>query len=130
VGARGEGTILLAEDDDAVRAIARETLERAGYRVLAAQDGSRAIGLADAHAGPIDLLLTDVVMPGMNGRELAQTLGARHPGLRVLFASGYADNVLLDQNALAPGVALLDKPFTPAELAAKVRDVLKGVHAA
>jgi PAS domain S-box-containing protein len=129
-GARGAGTILLAEDDDAVRAIARETLERAGYRVLAAQDGSRAIRLADAHAGPIDLLLTDVVMPGMNGRELARTLAARHPGLRVLFASGYTDNVLVDQNALAPGAALLDKPFTPAELAAKVRDVLRGVHAA
>ena len=127
---RGEGTILLAEDDDAVRAIARETLERAGYRVLAAPDGSSALALASAHEGTIDLLLTDVIMPGMNGRELAATLTCRRPGIRVLFASGYTDNVLEGQDALAPGVALLDKPFTPADLAAKVRDVLAGAHAA
>ncbi|HEX6600750.1 MAG TPA: PAS domain S-box protein [Gemmatimonadaceae bacterium] len=127
---RGEGTILLAEDDDAVRAIARETLERAGYRVLAAADGSQALALAGAHDGPIDLLLTDVIMPGMNGRELAATLTRRRPGLRVLYASGYTDNMLEGQGALAPGVTLLDKPFTPADLAAKVRDVLAGAHAA
>jgi PAS domain S-box-containing protein len=127
---RGEGTILLAEDDDAVRAIARETLERAGYRVLAAADGAQALALAGAHDGPIDLLLTDVIMPGMNGRELAATLTRRRPGLRVLYASGYTDNVLEGQGALAPGVTLLDKPFTPADLAAKVRDVLAEAHAA
>jgi PAS domain S-box-containing protein len=126
---RGEGTILLAEDDEAVRAIARETLERAGYRVLAAADGSTALAMASAHEGTIDLLLTDVIMPGMNGRELAATLTRRRPGIRVLFASGYTDNVLEGQDALAPGVTLLDKPFTPADLAAKVRDVLAGAHA-
>ena len=126
--ARGEGTILLAEDDDAVRAIAREALERAGYRVLAAADGSAALELASRHDGPIDLLLTDVIMPGMNGRELAATLSRRRPGIRVLFASGYTDNVLAGQDALAPGVALLDKPFTPAELASKVRDIIMGAH--
>jgi len=125
---RGEGTILLAEDDEAVRAIARETLERAGYRVLAAADGSAALSLASAHPGAIDLLLTDVIMPGMNGRELAATLTRRRPGIRVLFASGYTDNVLAGQDALAPGVTLLDKPFTPADLAAKVRDVLAGAN--
>jgi PAS domain S-box-containing protein len=127
---RGEGTILLAEDDDAVRAIARETLERAGYRVLSAADGSAALAMASAHPGTIDLLLTDVIMPGMNGRELAATLTRRRPGIRVLFASGYTDNVLAGQDALAPGVTLLDKPFTPADLAANVRDVLAGAHAA
>jgi len=127
---RGEGTILLAEDDDAVRAIARETLERAGYRVLAAADGSQALALAEAHDGSIDLLLTDVIMPGMNGRELAATLTRRRPGIRVLYASGYTDNMLEGQGALAPGVTLLDKPFTPADLAAKVRDVLAEAHAA
>jgi PAS domain S-box-containing protein len=125
---RGEGTILLAEDDDAVRAIARETLERAGYRVLSAPNGSEALALAGTHDGPIDLLLTDVIMPGMNGRELAATLTRRRPGTRVLFASGYTDNMLEGQDALAPGVTLLDKPFTPAELAAKVRDVLAGAN--
>ena len=80
--------------------------------------------------GAIDLLLTDVIMPGMNGRELAATLTKRRPEIRVLFASGYTDNVLAGQDALAPGVTLLDKPFTPAELEAKVREVLVGVHAA
>ena len=125
---RGAGTILLAEDDDAVRAIAREALERAGYQVLAAANGAAALALASAHEGAIDLLLTDVIMPGMNGRELAATLTRRRPGLRVLFASGYTDNVLVGQDALAPGVTLLDKPFTPAGLAAKVRDVLMGAN--
>jgi two-component system cell cycle sensor histidine kinase/response regulator CckA len=117
---RGEGTILLAEDDDAVRAIARETLERGGYHVLAAPDGHTALQLADGHQGPIDLLLTDVIMPGMNGRELAEALALRRPGVRVLFASGYTDNVLLDHGVLAVGLSLLDKPFTPATLAARV----------
>ena len=128
VGLRGEGTILLAEDDEAVRAIARETLERAGYRVLSAANGSDALALASTHDGTIDLLLTDVIMPGMSGRELAATLTRRRPGTRVLFASGYTDNMLEGQDALAPGVALLDKPFTPADLAAKVRDVLAGAN--
>jgi hypothetical protein len=124
VSARGEGTILLAEDDDAVRAIAREALERAGYTVLAAPDGPAAIAIADGFAGVIDLLLTDVIMPGMNGRELAEALTARRPGLPVLYASGYTDNVLLDQGVLAQGVSLLDKPFTPAVLTAKVAAML------
>jgi CheY-like chemotaxis protein len=124
VSAHGEGTILLAEDDDAVRAIAREALERAGYTVLAAPDGPSALALADERLDPIDLLLTDVIMPGMNGRELAEALAARRPGLRVLYASGYTDNVLLDQGVLAPGVWLLDKPFTPAVLTAKVAAIL------
>ncbi|MDB4887810.1 MAG: putative two-component hybrid sensor and regulator [Gemmatimonadetes bacterium] len=121
---RADSTILLAEDDDAVRTIAREVLERAGYRVLAAPDGLSALALSDAHDGEIDLLLTDVIMPGMNGRELAESLAMRRPGLRVLFASGYSDNVLLEQGALAPGVHLVDKPFTPATLAARVAEIL------
>jgi two-component system cell cycle sensor histidine kinase/response regulator CckA len=83
-----------------------------------------ALALADGHDGAIDLLLTDVIMPGMNGRQLADALAQRQPGLRVLFASGYPDNVLMDQGALAPGVRLLDKPFTPAALALKVAEVL------
>jgi PAS domain S-box-containing protein len=128
--ARGEGTILLAEDDDAVRAIMRETLQRAGYRVLAAADGAAALALADAHDGPIDLLLTDVIMPVMNGRELATILTARRPGICVLFASGYTDNVLAGQDVPAPGARLLNKPFTPAVLVASVREVLEGTHAA
>ena len=122
--ARGEGTILLAEDDDAVRAIARTTLERAGYRVLAASDGASAVALADAHAGPIDLLLTDVIMPGMNGRELAQAMTSRRPGLPVLFVSGYTDNALAGYGLPSVDHALLDKPFTPASLTAAVATLL------
>ena len=122
--ARGEGTILLAEDDDAVRAIARTTLERAGYQVLSATDGANALVLADGHAGPIDLLLTDVIMPGMNGRELAQAMTTRRPGLPVLFVSGYTDNVLAHHGLSSPNRALLDKPFTPASLTAAVAALL------
>jgi PAS domain S-box-containing protein len=122
--ARGEGTILLAEDDDAVRAIARTTLERAGYRVLAASDGLRALALLDEHPEEIDLLLTDVIMPNMNGRELAERMSALRPGLPVLFVSGYTDNVLADQGILQSETALLDKPFTPASLTAAVAAIL------
>ena len=123
-GSPAGATILLAEDDPAVRAIARETLARAGYHVLAAGHGAEALAIAADFDGAIDLLLTDVIMPGMNGRQLAEALVARRPGIRVLFASGYTDNVLLDQGALAPDVTLLDKPFTPAGLARKVAEVL------
>ena len=122
--ARGEGTILLAEDDDAVRAIARATLERAGYRVLAASDGLRALALLDEHPEEIDLLLTDVIMPNMNGRELAERLSALRPGVPVLFVSGYTDNVLADQGIPQSETALLDKPFTPASLTAAVAAIL------
>ena len=125
--ARGEGTILLAEDDDAVRAISRATLERAGYVVLPASDGASALAVADAHVGPIDLLLTDVIMPGMNGRELALAMTARRPGLPVLFVSGYTNNVLADYGLPSVEHALLDKPFTPASLTAAVSALL-GVH--
>jgi two-component system cell cycle sensor histidine kinase/response regulator CckA len=122
--ARGEGTILLAEDDDAVRAIARATLERAGYRVLAASDGLSALALLDEHPEEIDLLLTDVIMPNMNGRELAERLSALRPGVPVLFVSGYTDNVLADQGIPQSETALLDKPFTPASLTAAVAAIL------
>ena len=122
--ARGEGTILLAEDDDAVRAIARTTLVRAGYHVLSANDGASALALADGHVGPINLLVTDVIMPGMNGRELAQAMATRRPGLPVLFVSGYTDNVLADYGLTAVDHALLDKPFTPATLTAAVAALL------
>jgi len=122
--ARGEGTILLAEDDDAVRAIACATLERAGYRVLAATDGVSALALADGHPGRIDLLLTDVIMPIMNGRELAECMTNRRPGLPVLFVSGYTDNILTDLGIPSAGTALLDKPFTPASLTAAVAVIL------
>ena len=109
--ATGE-TILLAEDEESVRAITREILVRRGYRVLAAADGPSAIDLARRHGGPIDLLLTDVVMPGMSGRELAELLTRDRPGLRVLFASGYTEDEVLHRGVAADGLAFVAKPFT------------------
>ncbi|HEX9485211.1 MAG TPA: ATP-binding protein [Gemmatimonadaceae bacterium] len=130
VPSRGEGTILLAEDDDAVRAIAQVVLERAGYRVVAAPDGASALALADACNEDLDLLVTDVIMPGMNGRELAEALTLRRPGLPVLFVSGYTDNALKGLGLLSSEHALLDKPFTPASLTGAVAAILRGTGTA
>jgi signal transduction histidine kinase len=121
---RGQETILLAEDDDGVREMVREMLQLAGYTVLAAANGSEALRLGGAQQGPIHLLLTDVVMPGMSGRELADRLVQVRPHIKVLFASGYTDEALGQHGVLDPAVTLLQKPFTPDALARKVREVL------
>jgi len=125
---RGEGTILLAEDDEAVRAIARETLERAGYRVLSAADGSAALSLASAHDGTIDLLLTDVIMPGMHGPELAARLAASRPHLPVVFVSGYSDEMPA-LPVVSSRAAFVAKPFTPAALVRAIDTLLAPEHA-
>ena len=123
-GARGAETVLLVEDAPRVRAVVREILEMNGYRVLEAHDGQQAIELSRAHPGPIQLMVTDVVMPQMSGRELAQHLGRARPDMRVLFMSGYTDNAIVRHGVLEAGTAFLSKPFTPDALAAKVREVL------
>jgi len=115
-------TILLVDDEETVRRFGSRVLEKHGFDVVAA--GSAAEALAHADIRLIDLLLTDVMMPGMNGRELAETLLAQHPSLRVLFMSGYAENVLATSVGLVPGAAFLAKPFKPKALVAKVREVL------
>ncbi|MGH7568425.1 MAG: response regulator [Gemmatimonadales bacterium] len=120
----GTGTILIAEDDPLVRTLARKVLEQAGYAVLVAAGGAEALRLAEEHPGPVDLLVTDVVMPGMNGRELMRQLVQRRPGVRVLYLSGYSDDAVERHGVLDPGTAFMQKPFTPAALAAKVRAVL------
>src|SRR5205809_934770 len=122
--ARGSETVLLAEDEPAVRAIAQQALERHGYTVLAAPSGAAALALAAQHAATIDLLLTDVVMPGMSGRDLADRLTAQRPGIRVLYISGYTDNAIVRHGMLEPGLAYLQKPFRPDALVRKVREVL------
>jgi PAS domain S-box-containing protein len=122
----GHETVLLAEDEEVVRRLAAMALERNGYRVIAAPDGLAALEMAEAHDGRIDLLLTDVIMPGINGRELATRFASSHPEARVLFMSGYAGDTLSAQGVLDPTVAFLAKPFVPAELARKVREVLDG----
>src|SRR5437667_1891766 len=122
--AAGTETILVAEDERLVRVLAQKVLERAGYRVLVGAGGADALALAERHDGPILLLLTDVVMPEMNGRELARRLTGVRPGVRVLYMSGYADEAVAQHGVLDPGTAFLQKPFTPEALAKKVRGVL------
>jgi two-component system cell cycle sensor histidine kinase/response regulator CckA len=121
----GTETILLVEDDPALREMASGLLQRLGYTVLTAANGIEALGLREAHQpGHIDLLFTDVVMPHMNGRELADQVQALSPQTRILFTSAYTANAIVHQGVLNPGVALLQKPFTPAALAQKLREVL------
>jgi PAS domain S-box-containing protein len=121
----GSETILLVEDEDAVRQVVRRILVRYGYTVLAAHDGREALRLSQEHAGPIHVLVTDVVMPEMGGRELADRLLALRPSLRVLFTSGYTDDDILRRGVLLPGTAFLQKPFTVDRLVQKVREVLR-----
>jgi CheY-like chemotaxis protein len=128
VTGRGE-TILLVEDAERVRAVVREILEMSGYAVLEAHHGAEALELSNRHAGPIHLLVTDVVMPQMSGRELAQRLATLRPDLKVLYMSGYTDDAIVRHGVLASGIAFLSKPFTPDALALKVRELLDGVGA-
>ena len=122
--AGGTETILLVEDDDAVRAVTRRALSRFGYSVLTAEGGQEAIRIAEEHPEAIKLLLTDIMMPGMNGVEVAAQVGEIRPGIRVFYMSGYADQDLVRQGLLTPGTRFLQKPFTPQELADRVRDIL------
>jgi two-component system, cell cycle sensor histidine kinase and response regulator CckA len=120
----GTETILLTEDAPALRGTARQILERYGYTVLVAQNGTEALTLAQSCRGLIHLLLTDVVMPGMSGRELAERFTAQRPESKVLYMSGYTDDAVVRHGVLRPGIAYLQKPFTPESLAHKVREVL------
>lgn len=121
-------TILLVEDEYAVRALCSRVLQTAGYRVLEAADGVQAVELARSHAGPIDLVVTDVVMPGISGREAADAITAMRPAARVLYMSGYTDDDMLRHGVLRGLVAYLPKPFTPDVLLTRVREVLAPAH--
>jgi CheY-like chemotaxis protein len=122
---RGTETILLVEDDPALREMAAELLGRLGYTVLTAGDGLEALNVTNQHAtGHIDLLFTDVVMPHMSGKELADRVRALYPHTKILFTSAYTENAIVHQGMLNPGITLLQKPFTPSALAHKVREVL------
>jgi two-component system sensor histidine kinase EvgS len=123
-------SILLVEDEDVVRDLAHEVLEEKGYTVLAARHAGEALLVAERHPGPIDLLLTDVVMPHMGGRELAQRVVAQRPRVKVLYVSGYTDDAVLRHGVMEAEVAFLQKPFTAAALLAQVRAVLAGTGAA
>ncbi len=120
----GSETILVVEDHEGVRSLIVGTLELCGFQVLQAADGLEALLQAKQHEGTIDLLLTDVIMPGMNGKEMADQMAASRPGIKVLFISGYSGDVIAHHGVLSAGVAYLPKPFTPDTLAAKVREML------
>ena len=122
-GKQGWETVLLVEDEDAVRALAREVLRRHGYVVLEARHGVDALRIAERHGDDIHLMVTDIVMPHMSGRDLAERLSSARPGMKVLFMSGYTDHALMHRE-LTPGSAFLQKPFTPEGFARKVRSVL------
>jgi two-component system, cell cycle sensor histidine kinase and response regulator CckA len=121
---RGTETVLLVEDDEAARGLWMEMLEALGYRVLAASNGTEALEVAAAQPGAIDLLLTDVVMPRIGGRELAERLTAARPGLRVIFMSGYTADTMLRQGIAETGRPFLQKPFTAHQFAKKIRETL------
>ncbi len=125
VPARGTETILLVEDEESVRQLTRECLTSNGYTVLDAKDGMEAIQIAERHEGHIDLLLTDVVMPPISGRVLAQCLAPLRPTMKVLYISGYTDDVIVRHGVLDQGTAFLQKPFTKQALINKVREVLE-----
>lgn len=119
----GGGTILVVEDSAQLRELFRDVLELHGYRVLDAPNGLAALEVAAGFDGTIDLLLTDVIMPEMNGRQLADSLTAARPGIKVMFASGYSADDLV-RHGVEAGMAYMQKPFSPEALAHKVKEVL------
>jgi CheY-like chemotaxis protein len=121
---RGSGTVLLVEDEDVVRALARRVLEQHGYRVLESRNGHEAIGIAETHEGAIDVLLTDVVMPGLRGHEAADRIALSRPGIPVVYMSGYADEALLGR-AADGGSRFLEKPFSNDALARKIAEAVE-----
>ena len=123
---RGTETILLAEDDAGVRTVTVRMLTPLGYTVLATESGEQALSMLELHRQTVDLLLTDLVLPGMSGRVLAERARELRPDLRVLFASGYTDDVIVQRQLLEHGASFLQKPFTPRALGEKVREVLDG----
>jgi CheY-like chemotaxis protein len=120
----GHETVLVVEDDRDVRAYLVEVLRDLNYRVLSAHDAVSALGLIQEDDNRIDLLLTDVVLPGINGRQLAEQAQNRRPGLKALFTTGYTRNAIVHQGRLDSGVAMIQKPITQQSLAARIRDLL------
>ena len=122
----GTETILLAEDDDVLRKLTSSVLRHYGYAVLTAGNAAEAIRLSRAHQKPVQLLLTDLVMPGESGHNLAKRLLEERPDIKVLFMSGYTDDAVARQGLVLEGSGFLQKPFTPATLARKIREILAG----
>jgi len=121
---KGSQTILIVEDDAALLQVTRRSLEEVGYAILAARSAAEAIHISESHPGPIHLMVTDVIMPGMSGDKLASYLSSLRPQMKVLYVSGYTDNTIVHQGVLEPGLAFLQKPFSPKILARKVGELL------
>ena len=124
LAAKGRETILLVEDEEAVRRMTKMILSQSGYTVLEASNGKEALAVAEGHREPIHLLLTDLVMPNLSGREVAERLTAVRSGLRVLFMSGYTEDVVVQQGVESATADFLHKPFSLASLTSKVREIL------
>jgi CheY-like chemotaxis protein len=120
----GNETVLLVEDEEMVREMAKEILEESGYQVLEAKHGQDALLVAEGYRGHIHLMLSDVVMPQMSGRELAEHLAPLRKDMKVLYMSGYTDDAIVHHGVLDEGMAFIEKPFTPNALAHKVRETL------
>ena len=120
--------MLLVEDEDSVRNLVRTILRKNGYTVLEARHGAEALRLAIQHTGAIHLMLTDIVMPLMSGRQLVERLAPLRPDMKVIYMSGYTDQAIVHHGVLKPGTIFLQKPFTPNVLVHKVREVLDASH--
>ena len=123
---RGTETVLLVEDEASLREVLHETLEANGYRVLVARDGAEAFQIADAQAGAIQLLVTDLIMPGMTGRDIVERITPTRPEMKVLYISGYTDEAISRHGVISPGTAFLSKPFGGGAFLLKIRQVLDG----
>ncbi len=121
---KGDETILFVEDDDLVRKLNLKILKQLGYSVIHAENGKSAVETAKSHDGEIDLLITDVIMPEMNGDELASKISEIQPGIKVLFTSGYTEDVISPHGILEEGAQFIGKPYKPQELAEKIRELL------
>ena len=121
---RDQETVMLVDDEPSLLRLTKRTLESRGYRVLAASGAAEAIGLAEKHGEPISLILTDVVMPEMNGWELSERILSSYPKIKLMFMSGYASGIISPNGILAEGVTLLQKPFSMSALADKIRETL------
>lgn len=121
---RGSQTILIVEDDPALLQVTHRSLEEIGYAVLAAGSPAEAIRISESHPGPIHLMVTDVIMPRLSGAQLASRFSSSRPEMKVLYVSGYTDDTIVHHGVLEPGLAFLQKPFSPKTLARKVAEVL------
>ncbi|HMD85380.1 MAG TPA: response regulator, partial [Terriglobia bacterium] len=126
VSCQGSETVLVVEDEAAVRVLVRRVLESNGYRVLEARHGAEALVICDEHKDPIHLLVTDVIMPEMSGKQLAERVSAQRPEVKILYISGYTDNAIVHHGLLEAGTNFLQKPFTPSAVVRMVRTVLDG----